>query len=47
MFVFGDTQNDNKDKPVRPIVRDKILTLGNDAFQLKVDGRLIFKCETF
>ncbi|XP_052076738.1 uncharacterized protein LOC127714725 [Mytilus californianus] len=45
VLYFSDSEE--TEEPFLLIIKDRILSMGNDLFELKVDGDVIFRCDTF
>lgn len=45
VLYFSDSEE--IEEPFLLIIKDRILSIGNDLFELKVDGDVIFRCDTF
>ncbi|CAC5415762.1 unnamed protein product [Mytilus coruscus] len=45
VLYFSDSEE--TEEPFLLIIKDRILSMGNDLIELKVDGDVIFRCDTF
>ncbi|CAC5424168.1 unnamed protein product [Mytilus coruscus] len=45
VLYFSDSEE--TEEPFLLIIKNRILSMGNDLFELKVDGDVIFRCDTF